>query len=50
MPAVRALARSLYATVVDLPKQPIFTAAVTRHLDSLLRRGVVATVSEHLAH
>jgi len=34
----------------DLPKQPIFTAAVTRHLDSLLRRGVVATVSEHLAH
>jgi fructuronate reductase len=34
----------------DLPAEPAFTAAVTRHLDSLLRRGVAATVAEHLAH
>ena len=49
-PGVRALARQLYATVADLPRIPAFTVEVTRHLDALLRRGVAATVAEHLAH
>jgi len=34
----------------DLPRIPAFTVEVTRHLDALLRRGVAATVAEHLAH
>jgi len=34
----------------DLPANAGFAGAVARHLDSLLRRGVAATVAEHLAH
>ena len=33
----------------DLPAAPAFAGAVTRHLDSLVRRGVAATVDDHLA-
>lgn len=38
---------SIFGT--DLPAAPAFAGAVTRHLDSLVRRGVAATVDDHLA-
>ena len=34
----------------DLPAMPAFADAVTRHLESLVRRGVAATLADHLAH
>ena len=34
----------------DLPAKPAFADAVTRHLASLVRRGVAATLADHLAH
>ena len=34
----------------DLPAKPAFAEAVTRYLASLVRRGVAATLADHLAH
>ncbi|MEO8485094.1 MAG: mannitol dehydrogenase family protein [Betaproteobacteria bacterium] len=33
----------------DLPRVPVFSEAVTGHLQSLMRRGVSATLADHLA-